>query len=83
MTTSNNLLSIAENYLTTVVNNDANELIALVGAEGAVEDPRFGRIAGESSLREFVVTFQDWLKDFSPRVQHLRTTKSRCIPVQH
>ena len=47
MTTSNNLVSIAENYLSTVVNNDAKELIALVGAGGAVEDPRFGRIAGE------------------------------------
>ena len=76
MTTSNNLVSIAENYLSTVVNNDAKELIALVGAGGAVEDPRFGRIAGEGSLKEFVFTFQDWLKDFSPRVQHLRTTKT-------
>ena len=76
MKVKNNLVDIAENYLNTVVNSDVGGLIALVGSEGAVEDPRFGRIAGEQSLTKFGADFQNWLKDFSPRVQHVRTTKT-------
>mgnify|MGYP006899837944 CR=1 FL=1 len=62
MKAKNNLVDIAENYLTTVVNNGADDLIALVDAEGLVADPRFGIIAGEPSIKEFVSAFQDWLK---------------------
>jgi len=52
MNAKNNLVDIAENYLTTVVNNGADDLITLVGAEGLVADPRFGIIAGEPSLKD-------------------------------
>ena len=74
MTTNNLLVNIAENYLATLVDNGAEDLIALVGSEGLVADPRFGIITGEPSLKEFVFAFQDWLKNYSPKVQHLRTT---------
>lgn len=74
MTTDNHLTTIAENYLATAVNKSAGDLAALVGREGLVADPRFGIISGEPSLKEFSHTFQNWLKNYSPRVQHLRTT---------
>ena len=58
MKAKNNLVDIAENYLATLVNNGAEDLIALVGAEGLVADPRFGIITGEPSLKEFVLAFR-------------------------
>jgi ketosteroid isomerase-like protein len=76
MNANTNLVAIAEKYLNTVVNSDFERLIALVGSDGAVEDPRFGRITGEQSLKQFMANIQKWLEEFSPRVQHVRTTKT-------
>ena len=42
MTTNNYLVNIAENYLETAVYKSADDLVALVGSEGLVADPRFG-----------------------------------------
>ena len=74
MTTNNYLVNIAENYLETAVYKSADDLVALVGSEGLVADPRFGICSGEPKLKEFTASFQGWLKAFSPKVQHLRTT---------
>jgi ketosteroid isomerase-like protein len=74
MTTNNYLVNIAENYLETAVHKSADDLVALVGSEGLVADPRFGICSGEPKLKEFTTSFQGWLKAFSPKVQHLRTT---------
>lgn len=87
MATKDQLQKIAESYLSTVVNQDANALIALLGKDAIVEDPRLPGIKGEDSLRKFVTNFQDFFTPKSPRVEFLRTTVAQervlCESILH
>lgn len=68
------LTTVAENYLSIVINEDANALLNLVGQDGIVEDPRFPGNRGESDLRDFIIKFQGFFSPMSPQVEHVRTT---------
>jgi hypothetical protein len=68
------LTRIAEEYLTTLVHEDIQSMLNLVGTDGIVEDPRFPGNVGEAQISEFVTNFQDWISDMSPSPEHLRTT---------
>lgn len=74
MATKEQLRTIAESYLSTVVNEDADALVALLGNNAIVEDPRFPDNSGQADLRKFIVNFQHFVKPMSPRVEFLRTT---------
>lgn len=87
MATKEQLQKIAESYLSTVVNQDAGAVIALLGKDAIVEDPRFPGNTGESDLRTFVSNFQEFFKPMSPRVEFLRTTVAQervlCESILH
>jgi hypothetical protein len=81
------LQKVAEGYLSTLVNDNADALIDLVGKNAIVEDPRFPDNKGEADLRKFVAEFQDWVRPISPRVEYLRTTVAQervlCEDILH
>lgn len=68
------LTHVAESYLFTLVEGNADTMVDLVGKDGVVEDPRFPGNKGEAQIRNFVAGFQDFVASMSPRVEHLRTT---------
>ena len=68
------LTGVAESYLSTLVQADAETMIRLIGANSIIEDPRFPGNKGESQIREFVTNFQGWIANMSPKTEHLRTT---------
>lgn len=72
--TQTDLVSIAEAYLNTAVEGDADALIRLLGENALVEDPRFPGNQGETALRDFVSKFQGFISPMSPRTEHVRTT---------
>ena len=74
MATTEQLQKIAESYLVTVVNEDANTLVALLGKNAIVEDPRYPGNKGESDLRSLVAKFQEFFNPMSPRPEFVRTT---------
>jgi hypothetical protein len=76
MATSEQLQNIAESYLQTLVHQDADAVISLLGRGAIVEDPRLPGNKGEDSLRGFVAGFKAFFEPQSPRVEFLRTTVS-------
>ena len=87
MATKEQLQKIAESYLLTVVNNNGDALVSLVGKDAIVEDPRFPGNKGENSLRKFVESFQGFFRPKAPRVEFMRTTVAQervlCESVLH
>ena len=68
------LRKIAENYLHTLVHEDNESLLELVGNSAAIEDPRKGRVTGSDAIMQFAHDSKTWLEYRKPRVQHVRTT---------
>ena len=81
------LQKVAEGYLSTLVNDNADALIDLVGKNAIVEDPRFPDNKDEADLRKFVAEFQDRVRPMSPRVEYLRASVAQervlCEDILH
>lgn len=74
MSKPSSINEIAKNYLHTLVHEDDESLLALVGKGAAIEDPRKGRITGDDAILQFAHDTKVWLEYRNPRVQFLRTT---------
>lgn len=69
------LIEAAKSYIPALVAGDGSKLAELIGAQGKIEDHKFGRIEGPGAAIELAGQFHHWLQDWTiEKSAHLRIT---------